>query len=161
MPIVVTGFEPVDILEGVLLCVRQLEAGEARVENQYTRAVCREGNPHAKDLVSEVFEVGTRSWRGIGEIPVSGLRLREPYRSFDAEQRFDTDALETVEPPQCVSGRVLQGLVKPYECPAFGDPCTPRNPLGATMVSSEGACAAYYAYDRRRRSRSVATSEPG
>jgi hydrogenase expression/formation protein HypD len=150
VPIVVTGFEPVDILEGVLLCVRQLERGTARVENQYKRAVRREGNLHAQNLVAQVFEVGDRKWRGIGEIPASGLYLREKYRNFDAEHRFGMGGLSAVEPPVCISGQILQGLKKPFDCPAFGQACTPRTPLGATMVSSEGACAAYYAYDRRR-----------
>jgi hydrogenase expression/formation protein HypD len=152
-PIVVTGFEPVDILEGVLLCVRQLERGEAYVANQYKRAVRREGNRHARDLVTKVFEVASRKWRGIGEIPASGLRLREKYRNFDAEQRFGIGELTVHEPEDCISGLVLQGLKKPFECPAFGKRCTPRNPLGATMVSSEGACAAYYAYEGGRLSR--------
>jgi len=150
-PIVVTGFEPVDILEGVLMCVQQLERGEARVQNQYKRAVKREGNRHARDLLVRVFEVAPRKWRGIGEIPASGLRLREKYRNFDAEQRFRLGDLHVCEPQVCISGSVLQGLKKPFECPAFGTQCTPRTPLGATMVSSEGACAAYYAYDQHAR----------
>lgn len=148
VPIVVTGFEPVDILEGVLMTVRQLEKGEARVENQYSRAVVREGNRPAKTLVSRVFQVGDRKWRGIGEIPASGLRLRPEFRIHDAEQVFDLGEIHVDEPELCISGVVLQGLKKPFECPAFGKECTPQTPLGATMVSSEGACAAYYAYHR-------------
>ena len=148
VPIVVTGFEPVDILEGVLMTVKQLEAGTARVENQYSRAVTREGNTPARKLVADVFEVAPRKWRGIGEIPESGFRLRGPYQAHDAELRFAAGHIEVEEPEACISGLVLQGLKKPHDCPAFGSLCTPRTPLGATMVSSEGACAAYYAYRR-------------
>ena len=148
VPIVVTGFEPVDILEGVLMVVRQLEAGTAEVENQYSRAVRREGNVPARNLIAEVFELTDRKWRGIGEIPSSGLSLREEYRVHDAELAFSVGDLSVDEPEICISGLVLQGLKKPYECPAFGKGCTPQKPLGATMVSSEGACSAYYAYAR-------------
>ncbi len=151
VPIVVTGFEPVDILEGVLMAVRQLERGEAHVENQYTRVVRREGNRPAQELIRKVFEITTRKWRGIGEIPASGLRLRPEFRDYDAEAIFDNlGELRVEEPAICISGLVLQGLKKPHECAAFGKQCTPQTPLGATMVSSEGACAAYFAYQRRR-----------
>jgi hydrogenase expression/formation protein HypD len=149
VPIVVTGFEPVDILEGVLRCVEQLEAGRAEVENAYARAVRREGNPAAQALVREVFRVVPRKWRGIGEIPDSGLALSAAYADLDAERRFDVEAITASEPEECVSGLVLQGRLKPRECAAFGTRCTPEHPLGATMVSSEGACAAYYRYGRR------------
>jgi hydrogenase expression/formation protein HypD len=148
IPVVVTGFEPLDLMEGILLAVTQLEAGEARLENQYSRAVRREGNLPAQQVVREVFEVTDRQWRGIGEIPASGLRLREAYRAFDAEQRFETGIGHVEEPAECISGLVLQGLKKPHECSAFGIRCTPEAPLGAPMVSSEGACAAYYLYGR-------------
>lgn len=150
VPIVVTGFEPVDILAGVLLAVRQLERGEARVENQYARVVRREGNRPAQELIRKVFAIAPRKWRGIGEIPASGLRLRPEFRDYDAEARFALGELHVEEPAICISGLVLQGLKKPNECAAFGRQCTPQTPLGATMVSSEGACAAYFAYQRRR-----------
>ena len=146
VPIVVTGFEPLDILEGVHLCVRQLEEGRAEVENQYARSVRREGNREARRLIAEIFEVVPRRWRGIGEIPHSGLGLRPAYAEFDAEQRFGLAGYSVEEPSECQSGLVLQGVLKPHECPAFGTRCTPEHPLGATMVSSEGACAAYYRY---------------
>jgi hydrogenase expression/formation protein HypD len=149
VPIVVTGFEPLDILQGIYLCVRQLEEGRAEVENQYARVVRREGNSPARQVVQEVFEVAPRKWRGIGEIPRSGLRLRPAYAAFDAERRFDVADLRAEEPAECISGLVLQGVKKPHECPAFGLRCTPETPLGAPMVSSEGACAAYYRYRRR------------
>ena len=148
VPIVVTGFEPMDIIEGILVTIRQLEAGEHRVENQYARVVKREGNRPAQDLINKVFQVTDRKWRGIGEIPLSGLGLRAEYKQHDAEQIFDMEEIIVDEPEACISGIILQGLKKPNECPAFGTLCTPRNPLGATMVSSEGACAAYYAYQR-------------
>jgi len=149
VPIVVTGFEPVDILQGLYLCVRQLEEGRAEVENQYARSVRREGNPAAMQLIRLVFRVCPRKWRGIGEIPQSGLMLAEEYAAFDAEHRFGVADRTTEESPDCRSGLVLQGVMKPPECPAFGTRCTPEHPLGATMVSSEGACAAYYRYRRR------------
>lgn len=148
VPIVVTGFEPLDILEGVRRTVRQLERGEHRVENAYPRAVREAGNPAALRMIEEVFEVTDRAWRGIGVIPDSGWRLSAAFREYDAEHRFDVGDVRTVESPECRSGEVLQGLIKPNECPAFGTTCTPRTPLGATMVSSEGACAAYYLYRR-------------
>ncbi|MEZ4696552.1 MAG: hydrogenase formation protein HypD [Rhodothermales bacterium] len=150
VPIVVTGFEPVDILEGILMTVTQLEKGEARIENQYSRAVQRDGNLPAKKLIREVFQVSDRKWRGIGSIPMSGFQLAEAFRAFDAEARFNTGPIEVEEPALCISGEILQGLRKPHECPAFGRQCTPQTPLGATMVSSEGACAAYHAYHRKR-----------
>lgn len=155
VPVMVTGFEPLDILEGVYLCVRQLEAGEARVENQYARAVRREGNRAAQAVIEEVFEWGPRKWRGIGEIAESGLRLRERYAAFDAERRFGVAEEGAEEAGECLSGLVLQGVRKPPECPAFGTRCTPEHPLGATMVSSEGACAAYYRYRGGEESRGV------
>jgi hydrogenase expression/formation protein HypD len=148
VPIVVTGFEPLDLLEGVLRTVRQLEAGRAEVENQYARAVRHEGNPASKALIEDVFEVCDRKWRGVGLIPKSGYKLRYEYRDHDAERRFEVDAIETQESPLCISGQILKGLKKPHDCPAFGRACTPQTPLGATMVSSEGACAAYYLYGR-------------
>jgi hydrogenase expression/formation protein HypD len=148
VPIVVTGFEPVDLLEGVLFCVRQLETGRAEVENQYGRAVRPEGNPHARKLLEEIFEVCDRNWRGIGLIPASGFRLRAEYLDHDASRRFAVDEICTRESSVCISGDVLRGLKKPDQCPAFGKECSPDHPLGATMVSSEGACAAYHAYRR-------------
>jgi hydrogenase expression/formation protein HypD len=150
VPIVVTGFEPVDILQGIFMCIRQLEEGKAEVENQYTRSVSKEGNSPAQKLISEVFRVVPRKWRGIGEIRQSGLGLREQYIEFDAETRFGVVNTTLDEPAECMSGLILQGIKKPHECPAFGDRCRPEHPLGATMVSSEGACAAYYHYRRRQ-----------
>lgn len=148
VPIVVTGFEPLDVLEGIRRAVAQLEAGRAELENAYPRAVRPEGNPAAQQMLAEVFELTDRTWRGIGTIAQSGWRLSAAYREFDAELRFQVGDIHTAESPLCQSGAVLQGLVKPNQCPAFGKQCTPRNPLGATMVSSEGACAAYYQYGR-------------
>jgi hydrogenase expression/formation protein HypD len=148
VPIVITGFEPVDMLEGILLAIRQLEAGEARIENQYRRVVSRDGNAASRALIHEVFEVCDRKWRGVGSIPQSGWRLRNEFRAFDAEYRFDVAAIDTAESSVCISGQILRGLKKPHDCPAFGTRCTPDTPLGATMVSSEGACAAYFAYGR-------------
>lgn len=149
-PIVVTGFEPVDLLEGVLRAVRQLEAGAARVENQYARTVTREGNRAARALMGEVFEVVDRKWRGVGVIPKSGYRISYDYRAHDAERRFEVEDIATRESSVCISGLVLRGRKKPADCPAFGTACTPATPLGATMVSAEGACAAYYQHGRRR-----------
>ncbi|MFH1571686.1 MAG: hydrogenase formation protein HypD [Gemmatimonadota bacterium] len=149
VPIVVTGFEPLDILQGILMCVQQLEAGRAEVENQYRRAVTREGNRAALDLIRRVFRVVPRKWRGVGEIPASGLGLTPEYAGFDAETRFGVAHRLVAEDPECLSGLVLQGRRQPTDCPAFGTRCTPARPLGATMVSSEGACAAYYHYRRR------------
>jgi hydrogenase expression/formation protein HypD len=150
VPVVVTGFEPVDILQGIYMCIHQLEHGKAEVENQYTRSVRREGNLPAQKLISEIFQVVPRKWRGVGEIPGSGLGLREKYERFDAEKRFGLAHQTAEEPADCISGLILQGIKKPHECHAFGDRCTPEHPLGATMVSSEGACAAYYHYRRRK-----------
>jgi hydrogenase expression/formation protein HypD len=148
VPIVITGFEPLDILEGVLMTVRQLEAGTAEVENEYPRVVKREGNRVAQDLVDSVFEVCDRKWRGVGSIPKSGYKLRFEFRKHDAERLFEVEEIDTEEPSVCISGLVLKGVKKPHDCPAFGKECTPHRPLGATMVSAEGACAAYYAYGR-------------
>ncbi|MFJ8631971.1 hydrogenase formation protein HypD [Streptomyces sp. NPDC093568] len=148
VPLVITGFEPLDILEGIRRAVRQLERGEHRVENAYARAVRDDGNPAAIRMIEEVFEVTDRNWRGIGRIPTSGWRLTDAFRAHDAEHRFDVAGIRTEEPAECRSGEVLQGLIKPTECAAFGTTCTPRTPLGATMVSNEGACAAYYLYRR-------------
>ena len=148
IPIVVTGFEPLDLLEGIRRAVIQLENGESTVENAYPRIVSYDGNQQAQKLLAEVFEVTDRAWRGIGMIPKSGWRLSEAYREFDAEERFHITGIHTQESPLCHSGDVLRGAIKPAQCPAFGKECTPRHPLGATMVSSEGACAAYYNYGR-------------
>lgn len=148
VPIVVTGFEPLDILQGVLMAVRQLECGRAEVENQYSRAVRREGNRPAQELMRKIFRVVPRKWRGIGEISASGLELNDAYAAFAAENKFALARRRVEEPAECIAGLILQGLKKPLECPAFGGHCTPEHPLGATMVSSEGACAAYYRYRR-------------
>jgi hydrogenase expression/formation protein HypD len=149
IPIVVTGFEPVDLLHGILDLVRQLEAGTHTVGNAYERSVNREGNQPAQAVIHQVFEMTDRAWRGIGVIPMSGYRLRPEFSAFDAELRFpEMQAIETEESPLCISGLILQGRKKPADCPAFGRECSPQTPLGATMVSSEGACAAYYRYGR-------------
>jgi hydrogenase expression/formation protein HypD len=149
IPIVVTGFEPVDLLHGILQCVRQLEAGTCTVGNAYGRSVSRLGNQPAQEVIRRVFAITDRAWRGIGILPRSGYRLREEFAAFDAELRFpEVQAIETRESPLCISGLVLQGRKKPADCPAFGNQCTPQSPLGATMVSSEGACAAYFLYKR-------------
>lgn len=149
IPIVVTGFEPVDILAGILECVRLLESGQSEVRNAYARSVRREGNRAAQAVIARVFEMTDRAWRGIGVIPRSGYRLRAEFAEFDAELRFpQVQSIATRESPLCISGLVLQGIKRPDECPAFGKECTPQTPLGATMVSSEGACAAYYRYGR-------------
>lgn len=148
VPMVVTGFEPLDVLEGIRRAVVQLEAGEARVENAYARAVTAKGNPVAQAVLDDVFEVTDRSWRGIGMIPRSGWKLSNRWREYDAEHRFDVTAVTAPESTLCRSGEVLQGLIKPSQCEAFGKECTPRRPLGATMVSNEGACAAYFQYRR-------------
>jgi hydrogenase expression/formation protein HypD len=153
VPIVVTGFEPLDVLEGIYLAVRQLERGEAVLENQYARAVQRSGNEAAQRIVAEVFEVTDRQWRGIGPIASSGLALRDAYRRFDAFARLDVKPENVPESSECISGLVLQGLRKPFECPAFGSRCTPETPIGAPMVSSEGACAAYYTFARHKHAR--------
>jgi hydrogenase expression/formation protein HypD len=149
IPIVVTGFEPVDIVHGILDCVQELEAGRHTVRNAYARSVTRAGNQPAQAVIRKVFEMTDRAWRGIGVIPMSGYRLRDEFAAFDAELRFpEIQSIETHESPLCISGLVLQGRKKPDECPAFGKECTPQTPLGATMVSSEGACAAYFRYGR-------------
>jgi hydrogenase expression/formation protein HypD len=148
VPIVVTGFEPLDILQGLYMTLRALEEGRREVENQYARSVRREGNAQAQQLIRQVFEVTDRAWRGIGVLTQSGLRLREEYADFDAERRFDVAEMAVEESPECIAGLILQGRKKPSECPAFGTRCTPEHPLGAPMVSSEGACAAYYRYAR-------------
>ena len=148
VPIVVTGFEPLDLLRGVLAAVRQLERGEARVENQYERVAQADGNPAARAVLDEVFAVSDRKWRGIGEIPASGYALAPAYAAFDAERIFGLEQIAVEEPRECLSGLVLQGRIRPTECPQFGTRCTPEHPLGATMVSSEGACAAYFHYGR-------------
>jgi hydrogenase expression/formation protein HypD len=152
VPIVITGFEPLDLLQGVLLTVRQLESGRAEVENAYARVVKREGNRVATELVNNVFEVCDRKWRGVGSIPKSGYKLRWEFRDHDAERIFSVKEIDTQEPSVCISGLVLKGVKKPHQCPAFGKQCTPERPLGATMVSAEGACAAYYTYGRHLQS---------
>ena len=148
VPIVVTGFEPLDLLQGITMCVQQLESGCAKVENQYSRVVCRTGNLAAKETVNRIFQVIDQKWRGIGIIPNSGLALRGDYESFDGAKKFQVAHITVEESSECCAGQVLQGLSKPDVCPAFGETCTPESPLGATMVSSEGACAAYYRYRR-------------
>lgn len=149
IPIVVTGFEPIDLLNGILMTIEQLEKGTHLVENAYTRVVSFEGNKPAQAILKKVFEPCDRNWRGIGLIPMSGWKLRQDYAEFDAEKRFAVSDIRTQESPLCISGLILQGRKKPPECPAFGTQCTPEYPLGATMVSSEGACAAYYRYARK------------
>lgn len=146
VPIIVTGFEPVDILQGIYLCIKQLESGQAKVENQYSRSVRKEGNQPAQNILKEVFEIVPRQWRGIGEIAQSGLNLKPKYTQFNAANRFDLTGIQSEESPDCMSGLILQGIKKPHDCEAFGKRCTPEHPLGAPMVSSEGACAAYYRY---------------
>jgi hydrogenase expression/formation protein HypD len=150
VPVAVTGFEPIDVLLGIRNVVEQLEAGRAELSNAYERAVTFPGNESAQTMLSEVFEVTDRTWRGIGEISKSGWRLRDAFRAYDAEEKFAVSQIHTVESQHCHSGDVLRGRIKPNLCPAFGKECTPRTPLGATMVSSEGACAAYYLYGRYR-----------
>jgi hydrogenase expression/formation protein HypD len=150
VPIVVTGFEPLDIVQGILAAVRQLESGRAVTENAYQRAVTREGNQAAQAVINRVFEPCDRKWRGIGTIPMSGWRLRPALKTFDAEQRFEVSGIRPEEAQECIAGLILQGLRKPHECPAFGNSCRPEHPLGATMVSAEGACAAYYQYGRHQ-----------
>ena len=157
VPIVVTGFEPLDILEGVLMAVEQLESGRHTVQNQYSRVLARTGNRKAQDLIAKVFEASDRKWRGVGSIPLSGLRLRSEFHDLDAELRFHVSHIATVEPEQCIAGEILQGFKKPHDCHAFGTLCTPQHPLGATMVSAEGACAAYYAYGRHLKDTDIVT----
>jgi hydrogenase expression/formation protein HypD len=148
IPIVVTGFEPIDLLQGILMAVRQLEEGRYAVENQYARSVRPEGNLPAQGIIRTVFRVSDRKWRGIGSIPQSGYRLAPAFERFDAERRFSVGTIHAEESPLCMAGEVLQGLRRPDQCPAFGKECTPERPLGAPMVSSEGACAAYHQYSR-------------
>ncbi len=148
VPIVITGFEPLDILHGTLMTVQQLESSRAEVENEYSRILDRKGNQPAQKLVFEVFEIGDRKWRGLGTIPKSGYKLRWEFREHDAERLFNVKEIDTREPEICISGQILRGIKKPHDCPAFGTVCNPQHPLGATMVSAEGACAAYYAYGR-------------
>jgi len=153
VPVIISGFEPLDLLDGIFRAVRQLEDGRAEVEIAYARAVRPQGNEASRKLIDEVFEVCDRKWRGVGSIPKSGYKLRWEYRDYDAERRFEVEDIETRESPICISGQVLRGIKKPRDCPAFGKQCTPDTPLGATMVSAEGACAAYYAYGRYSRVR--------
>jgi len=148
VPIVVTGFEPLDLLEGILMAIRQLESGRAEVENQYVRAVKREGNLEAQEAVFRVFEIGDRKWRGIGMIPSSGYHLRPEFARYDAELRFDVGAITTAEHPACIAGEILQGTKTPLDCAAYGTLCSPQKPLGAPMVSAEGVCSAYHAAGR-------------
>jgi hydrogenase expression/formation protein HypD len=149
IPIVVTGFEPLDLLQGIHMTVAALEEGRWGVENQYARSVVREGNARAMEVVERVFEICDRQWRGVGSIPSSGHRLRSEFARFDAATRFEVEGITAAESPDCIAGLILQGRKKPHECPAFGTDCTPEHPLGAPMVSSEGACAAYHHYGRR------------
>lgn len=150
VPIVITGFEPTDILEGILRCVWQLEKGGSSLENQYTRAVISTGNAAAQTILNEVFTISNRTWRGLGQIAQSGFVLSEKYRQFDAELEFQTHAIKINESPKCISGEILMGVKKPSQCPAFGIECTPQNPMGATMVSSEGTCANYFKFRKDR-----------
>jgi hydrogenase expression/formation protein HypD len=159
VPIVVGGFEPIDLLEAILMLVRQLEKGEARAENQYVRSVNYQGNLPAQRVMKEVFEVADQKWRGIGSIPASGLRVRDEYGDYDASRLFGLASITVDEPAECISAQVLQGLKKPTDCPAFGMRCTPQNPMGAPMVSSEGACAAYYNYRRHQKQLPVASCQ--
>jgi hydrogenase expression/formation protein HypD len=156
VPMVVTGFEPLDVVHGIRMVIRQLEEGRAEVENAYPRAVTREGNRPAQEIIRTVFEECDRNWRGIGLIPLSGWRLRPEFAAYDAARRFAVDGITTQESPLCRAGDVLKGVLKPNECPAFGTLCTPRKPLGAPMVSSEGACAAYYNFGRFEETRQPA-----
>ena len=144
IPIVITGFEPLDLVQGIYMAVKQLEAGTHIVENQYARVVREEGNVAAKNVIQTVFDVGDREWRGIGTIPDSGYILNEKYRRYDAESKFGVDTIVAPEHPKCIAGQILRGIKKPHECSQFGTNCDPSKPLGAPMVSSEGACAAYY-----------------
>jgi hydrogenase expression/formation protein HypD len=150
VPIIVTGFEPLDLVSGMLMAVRQLESGKSTVENAYERVVTRLGNQHAQHFIDQVYEACDQQWRGIGLIPMSGWRLRKEYSQFDASNKFELESIHTHESEECIAGLILQGLKKPKDCPAFAKNCTPENPLGATMVSSEGTCSAYYRYARNR-----------
>ncbi len=145
-PIVITGFEPVDLLQGILMTVQQLEKGEYKVENQYTRYVQREGNKLAKATLEKVFDISDRTWRGIGNIPMSGFEVNEEYKRYNSRIKFKLDLPAAEENKACISGDIMKGLKKPFQCPNFGKACRPEHPLGAPMVSSEGACAAYYHY---------------
>jgi len=144
IPIIVTGFEPLDMLKGILAAVKQLEAGKYEVENQYKRIVKEQGNIEAQKIINQVYEQGDQAWRGIGTIPDSGWHIKKEFEAFDAHKKFQIDIEEAPENQTCIAGEVMKGIKKPFECPAFGTACTPQNPLGAPMVSSEGACAAYY-----------------
>ncbi|HKK87274.1 MAG TPA: hydrogenase formation protein HypD [Saprospiraceae bacterium] len=148
LPIIVTGFEPIDLLQGIYMCLKQLEAGEAKLENQYARVVQPEGNPEAVKVIERIFEISDREWRGIGVIPNSGYVIREEYKAFDADRKFKIRIEKAEENKSCIAGQVLKGIKKPHDCPEFGKNCTPQNPLGAPMVSSEGACAAYYHFSK-------------
>ncbi len=151
IPIVVTGFEPVDILQGIYMAVKQLEEGRHEVENQYSRSVSRAGNVPAQNVIKKIFSVVDRTWRGIGEIPMSGLGLKSEYQRYDAENVFDVANISAQESPLCISGQIMQGLKRPHECSAFGKECNPEHPIGAPMVSSEGACAAYFHYGKLKK----------
>jgi hydrogenase expression/formation protein HypD len=144
LPIVITGFEPVDLLQGITMLIKQLENGEYKLENQYSRVVKPEGNPEAVKVIEQVFEITHRDWRGIGEIPYSGYEVRKELEAYNANVKFDIQLEKAEESPDCIAGEILRGIKKPNQCPQFGKRCTPLNPLGAPMVSSEGACAAYY-----------------
>jgi hydrogenase expression/formation protein HypD len=159
VPIVVTGFEPLDIAQGILTVVRMLEDGKIDVDNAYSRVVTFEGNQLAQSVINQVFNECDQKWRGIGVIPASGWRLRPEFEAFDAELRFPIEGIKTGESPLCIAGQILQGLKKPPECPAFGTACTPEHPLGATMVSSEGTCAAYHRYARDKYARDTFAGE--
>ncbi len=150
VPIVVTGFEPLDLLHGILMAVRQLENGEAKLENQYSRVVHAEGNPAARNIIQQVFQINDRHWRGIGRIPMSGYEVQNSYATFDANLKFQVNIEEAPESDECIAGQVLKGIKKPHECPQFGKKCKPATPLGAPMVSSEGACAAYYHFSEMK-----------
>jgi hydrogenase expression/formation protein HypD len=150
VPVVVTGFEPLDILQGIYMCVTQLEEGRSEVENPYSRVVSRDGNLKAQEIMYEIFEKCDRKWRGIGEIKKSGFRIKDKYKEYDAEIKFGVANNSVEESTECISGLILQGLEKPLDCPAFGTKCTPEHPLGATMVSTEGACSAYYLYKEKK-----------
>lgn len=155
VPIVVTGFEPVDLMQGILMTIKQLEQGEAQLENQYARVVHPDGNPDAIAVIEQVFEVTDREWRGIGNIPGSGYQIKAAFAQYDADRKFDIDIEKVAENPECIAGLVLKGIKKPHECPQFGKGCTPQMPLGAPMVSSEGACAAYYHFSNAMESLSL------
>jgi len=149
VPITVTGFEPLDLVQGILLTVQMLEKGEVSVKNGYPRVVTYEGNRAAQSIIQRAFQPVDRNWRGIGTIPHSGWGLRPEFGAFDAELRFDVRHIQTRESEICIAGQILQGMKKPLDCPAFGTSCTPQNPLGAPMVSAEGACSAFYRYARQ------------